>query len=85
MNFHSNLPGMKYYYTVDTPEGKEEIVIEILEEDESWISLGRFTLPAGKSQVILDDRGIPTNHEKGQAQLIVADAVKWVNKDVLGL
>lgn len=80
VNFHSNLPGMKYYYTVNTPEGKEEIVIEILEEDESWISLGRFTLPAGKSQVILDDRGIPTNNEKGQAQLIVADAVKWVRE-----
>ncbi len=86
-------PGMKNYYTVYTPKGKEEIIIENREEtsdwlpvtstlspEEVWVSLGTFTLPAGESRVVLDDRGASvTNKIFGEyLQLIIADAVKWV-------
>ena len=89
-------PETKNYYTVYTPEGEKEIVIETQEADyyvactlplpaeEAWVSLGTFTLPAGESRVVLDDRGIASfkNEKFGQeyAQLIAADAVKWVKK-----
>lgn len=95
--FYANdYPGMKNYYTVYTPERKEEIIIEAQEVDvwvpctlslpaeEAWVSLGTFTLPAGESRVVLDDRGVAPfrderyNHE--YIQLVVADAVKWVKK-----
>lgn len=76
---------MKNYYTVYTSNGSEEIVIERTGDDsDEWISLGRFDLPAGESRVVLDDRGIPpfeVTKEWGKdkyAQLVVADAVKWV-------
>lgn len=90
----TDYPGMKNYYTVYTPEGEKEIVLEVSENDripvleyslsteEAWVSLGTFTLPAGESRVVLDDRGVaPIIDEKFQStyhQLVVADAVKWV-------
>lgn len=91
-DYRSNYPGMKNYYTVCTPEGNEEIEWEVVEEDvDDWISLGTFTLLAGESSVVLDDRGIPPVEPKktGKSevfisgsgkvtQLVVADAVKWV-------
>ena len=92
----SDHPGMKNYYTVYTPKGKEEIILEIpekediwiggtstLPEEEAWVSLGTFTLPAGESRVVLDDRGVPpiTDRLFGEFdQMVVADAVKWVKK-----
>ena len=85
---------MKNYYTVYTPEGEKEIVLEVPENDgglvfeyslsaeEAWVSLGTFALPAGESRVVLDDQGVaPITVEKFQMtynQLVVADAVKWV-------
>lgn len=84
-SYASNYPGMKNYYTVYTPKGSEEIVIERTGDDnDEWISLGKFDLPAGESRVILDDRGIPPFNkteewgEEKYSQLVVADAVKWV-------
>lgn len=90
----TDYPGMKNYYTVYTPEGGKEIVLEVPEDDnrlvyeyslsaeEAWVSLGTFSLPAGESRVVLDDRGIaPITDEKFRStysQLVVADAVKWV-------
>lgn len=91
----TDYPGMKNYYTVYTPEGKEEIILEVQEEtpswqilsaslpsEESWVSLGKFTLPAGESRVVLDDRGgAPVTLEMYRttfSQLVLADAVKWV-------
>lgn len=86
-------PGMKNYYTVYTPEGKEEIILEVQEgdwlpveytlpEEKVWVSLGKFTLPEGESRVVLDDRGVaPIVVEKYYGtyyQMVVADAVKWV-------
>lgn len=92
----NNYPGTKNYYTVHTPEGTKEIIIESQEVDyylpctcslpaeEAWVSLGSFTLPAGESRVVLDDRGIVSFRDEKYnleyAQLIVADAVKWVKK-----
>ena len=90
----TDYPGMKNYYTVYTPEGEKEIVLEVPENDgglvfeyslsaeEAWVSLGTFALPAGESRVVLDDQGVaPITVEKFQMtynQLVVADAVKWV-------
>ena len=87
---------MKNYYTVYTPRGKEEVILEVpnndswnlsplsLPEEEAWLSLGTFTLPAGESRVVLDDRGVaPIPVERFRCefvQLVVADAVKWVKK-----
>lgn len=75
-------PGMKNYYTVHIPEGEEEIVLEVQKGDPSWVSLGTFSLPAGESRVVLDDRGVPPIKEESDrlkyVQLVVADAVKWV-------
>ncbi|PXZ45254.1 hypothetical protein DMB45_02200 [Sanguibacteroides justesenii] len=72
---------MKNYYTVYTSGGKEEIVLEVQKGDPAWLSLGTFSLPAGASRVVLDDRGVPPIESDGglkYAQLVVADAVKWV-------
>ena len=78
----SDYPGMKNYYTVYAPEGKEEVVLEVGEDDPYWISLGVFDLPAGESRVELDDRGVLLIGDDDErmkiAQLVVADAVKWV-------
>ena len=94
--FTTDYPGMKNYYTVYTPEGKKEIILEVpegdswtfsssfLPEEETWVSLGTFTLPAGESRVVQDDRGVaPIPVEKFRStfvQLVVADAVKWVKE-----
>ena len=72
---------MKNYYTVYTSGGKEEIVLEVQKGDPAWLSLGTFSLPAGASRVVLDDRGVPPIESDGRlkyAQLVVTDAVKWV-------
>ena len=79
----TDYPGMKNYYTVYTPVGKEEVVLEVEKGDPTWVSLGTFTLPAGESRVVLDDRGVAIEEEShGRStkyiQLVVADAVKWV-------
>ncbi|WP_065219100.1 MULTISPECIES: golvesin C-terminal-like domain-containing protein [Butyricimonas] len=79
----TDYPGMKNYYTVYTPEGKEEVVLEVEKGDPTWVSLGTFTLSAGESRVVLDDRGVTIEEESyGRSmkyiQLVVADAVKWV-------
>ena len=78
--FTTDYPGMKNYYTVYTPEGKEEIILEVQKGDPSWVSLGTFTLPKGESRVMLDDRGVDLIQDEHStyAQLVVADAVKWV-------
>ena len=83
-SYESNYPGMKNYYTVDTPEGSKEIELERTRDDTGWGSLGVFDLSAGKSRVVLDDRGMSSfevtekwGNDK-YAQVVVADAVKWV-------
>jgi len=90
-SYESNYLGMKNYYTIYTPKGSEEVVIERTGGDIEWVSLGKFDLPAGKSRVVLDDRGVPpvekgktgeieisTGKDDKYTQLVVADAVKWV-------
>ena len=57
----------------------------LLPEEEAWVSLGKFNLPAGESRVVLDDRGVdhPFTSEKYRysfIQLVIADAVKWVKE-----
>ena len=56
--------------------------MEVGEDDPYWISLGVFDLPAGESRVELDDRGVLLIGDDDErmkiAQLVVADAVKWV-------
>ena len=88
--YESKYPGMKNYYTVDTPGGSEKVVREVAKGDADWVSLGTFVLPAGESRVVLDDRGVPPFDDEEYArevvsirngkyaQLVVADAVKWV-------
>ena len=66
------------------PEGEKEVVLEVEEGDPAWVSLGVFSLPAGVSRVVLDDRGAPPITAKNGAtyvQLVVADAVKWVKQE----
>lgn len=82
--FLADYPGMRNYYTVHTPEGEKEVVLEVEEGDPAWVSLGVFSLPAGVSRVVLDDRGAPPITAKNGAtyvQLVVADAVKWVKQE----
>ena len=77
----TNYPGMKNYYTVYTPEGKKEIILEVGKDDPVWVSLGIFSLPAGESCVVLDDRGVSPIKDKyamKRIQIVMADAVKWV-------
>ncbi|KIO43605.1 hypothetical protein [Sanguibacteroides justesenii] len=89
--YESKYPGMKHHYTVYTPGGSKEVVREVTEEDADWVFLGTFVLPAGESRVVLDDRGVPPFDDDEEytqavvsiggdkhAQLVVADAVKWV-------
>ena len=60
-----------YYYTVECGGEEEEIVLTIDGRQRGWVSLGKFNLPAGETEVTLSDRGEPEN-------FIIADAVKWV-------
>ena len=81
--YTTKYPGMKNYYTIYTPEGKEEVILEIEKDDPVWVSLGTFTLPEGESRVVLDDRGVAIEEESygrliKHHQTIIADAVKWV-------
>ena len=82
--YTTNYPGMKNYYTVYTSEGEEEVILEFEKDDPEWVSLGVFTLSAGESRVVLDDRGTPVSvqdsygHSSECVPLITADAVKWV-------
>lgn len=75
--YRPDVPGMKSYYTVYTSEGQEEVELEVGDEKYGWMFLGTFDLSAGNSCVVLDDRGVPPIEDK-LAQLVVADAVKWV-------
>lgn len=82
--FLADYPGMRNYYTVHTPEGEKEVVLEVEEGDPAWVSLGVFSLSAGVSRVVLDDRGAPPITAKNgvtYVQLVVADAVKWVKEE----
>ena len=83
--------GAELYYTVSYGEESKEVVVDLSERMEGWISLGKYYFPAGmKATVVLDDRGCtfetdPKYVEKGweippRKQIIVADAVKWVKK-----
>lgn len=80
----STFPGAKLHYAVQYAGAKKEITIEADLEAEGWISLGIFDLPKGKVQVILNDKGgivEKDNSKQGieaKRQLIIADAVKWV-------
>ena len=83
--------GAELYYTVSYGEESKEVVVDLSERMEGWISLGKYYFPAGtKATVVLDDRGCtfepdPRFVEAGweippKKQMIVADAVKWVKK-----
>lgn len=78
----TRLKGSKLHYAVSYKEEEVPVVIEPALVPEGWMSLGVFDLPAGKSSVILDDRGIFEDTEMSKyvkyGQLIMADAVKWV-------
>ena len=80
----SIFPGAKLHYTILYSGIKKEITIEADLETEGWVSLGKFELPKGKVQVILNDKGgiVEKDDSKqgieAKRQLIIADAIKWV-------
>ena len=80
----SIFPGAKLHYTILYKKKKKEITIEADLETEGWVSLGKFELPKGKVQVILNDKGgiVEKDDSKqgieAKRQLIIADAIKWV-------
>lgn len=59
-------------YIFSHREGEEKVILEINNVGSGWISLGKYTCPAGKAKITLLDTGAYPD------QLIFADAVKWV-------
>lgn len=65
-------PVGKYSYTVFHDDGQDEIELEVKDFENGWNLLGSFYLSGDTSKVILSD--------KGGADRVVADAVKWVQQ-----
>ena len=59
----------QYIVRYEGQEEEEAFTINLEEEDNGWISLGRFDLPAGEASVTLTD--------KGSWKFVIADAVKF--------
>jgi hypothetical protein len=68
----NNEPKGKYMYTVTHDDGDEEIELEMKDIETGWNLLGSFYLSSDTAVVKLSD--------KGGADRIVADAVKWVQQ-----
>ena len=68
---HVPLTGVTQTYLVDCVDGAVEVEIP-LEEEGGWLSLGEFSIDAGKTRVVLT--GKLGNPKQG----LFADAVKWV-------
>lgn len=65
-----NKPTGKYVYSVFSDDGNEEVELEIKDFEDGWNLLGSFYISSDTASVTLSD--------KGGANRIVADAVKWV-------
>jgi hypothetical protein len=68
----NNDPEGKYVYTVSHDDGDEEIELEMKDIESGWNLLGSFYISSDTAVVRLSD--------KGGAERIVADAVKWVQQ-----
>lgn len=62
-------PEGAYVYNIQHDDGNEEITIEVKNFETGWNLLGSFYFSSDSSEVVLTD--------KGGANRIVADAVKW--------
>lgn len=65
--------GTVYHYTITSNEGTEEMEFPLNSPEDGWNRLGTFHFPADTAAVIL------TNLTNGSR--VVADAVKWVQKE----
>lgn len=63
-------PEGKFVYTVPHEDGVEEIELELKDFEDGWNLLGSFYIASEEASVTLSD--------KGGADRVVADAVKWV-------
>ena len=72
----SMAPKQEYHYTVFDGGKKHEVIAEVNEKDEGWISLGIFEF-SKNAKVVLSDRDKKNNHDESPQELI-ADAIKWV-------
>lgn len=63
-------PEGKYVYSVKSDDGAQEVEIETKDFENGWNLLGSFYISSDSAEVTLTD--------KGGADRIVADAVKWV-------
>ena len=57
------------HYLVRYGEEEETIDIDLEVEENGWVSLGHFDLPAGKTSIILTD--------ESESYYVIADAVKF--------
>ncbi|MCF8241804.1 MAG: hypothetical protein K9J16_10490 [Melioribacteraceae bacterium] len=62
----------EYHYTVTHDDGDEEVILDFSNADEGWNLLGSFYLSEGSSKVSLSN--------KSSDGLIMADAIKWINR-----
>jgi ABC-type transport system involved in multi-copper enzyme maturation permease subunit len=65
-------PQGKYVYTVSHDDGDEEIELEMKDIESGWNLLGSFYISSDTAVVRLSD--------KGGADRVVADAVKWIQQ-----
>lgn len=63
-------PEGSYFYTVHHADGVEEIELSLKDFENGWNLLGSFYISSGTGKVVLSD--------KGGADRVIADAVKWV-------
>jgi ABC-type transport system involved in multi-copper enzyme maturation permease subunit len=68
---NDEVPG-SYFYTVYHDDGVDEIEMKVSSFETGWNLLGSFYLSGNEAKVSLSD--------KGGAQRVIADAVKWVKQ-----
>lgn len=65
-------PVGSYFYTVYHADGIDEVELKTSDFDTGWNLLGSFYISSGEGKIVLSD--------KGGAQIVVADAVKWIRQ-----
>jgi len=61
-----------YFYTVYHDDGVDEIEMQAADFESGWNLLGSFYISGNEAKVVLSD--------KGGAQQVIADAVKWIKQ-----
>ncbi len=71
-NRRDNKPPGEFNYTIDRPEGNENVTLNLKDADEGWNSLGTYNFSGDSVKVVLSN--------KSTGDVVVADAIKLVRQ-----